>query len=222
MREIQQPTTDERGYQTHPAFGTATVMRPSGLGSVLFQSDIKHQHTVTLTIAHADRKRDLNRDWVHSGKQIIEIEMSQAQWAELVASGGIGGGVPVTIRQDASGLVPGLPYQPRTEASRQEVANAVQKMLGDLVEKVENLKSASDSKAGVKAMREAIRQVDLAVAGAANRAVFATQSMEEAIETMVANATADINATIADAAARKGLDASEFTAPAITSTKEDQ
>jgi hypothetical protein len=51
----------------------------SNPGTTLFDSDIMHQHTVRVRISAASRKRDLDHDWIHSQKEYIEVELSEAQ-----------------------------------------------------------------------------------------------------------------------------------------------
>jgi len=46
----------------------------------------------------AEKERHLNRDWFHKKKHLIEVEMSQTQFAEMITSLNVGDGVPCTIR----------------------------------------------------------------------------------------------------------------------------
>jgi hypothetical protein len=103
-REITEPRPNEYGDMTHPSWamiGASRVSHSAG-GSALFDSDIRHQHTVTVSISTASRRRDLNRDWLHAEREFVEVEMSEAQWASFVSSMNAGSGVPCTIRRHAA------------------------------------------------------------------------------------------------------------------------
>lgn len=204
MREIQAPTVID-GVESHPAFGKVTVVRGSGSPRTLFQSDIQHSHTVSLTVETATRRRDTHQDWVHGREQIVEIEMSESQWAALVASVGNGSGTNVTLRSvPGDRSVPALPYQPRTEVSRQNVTGAVDRLLADVKEKFAHLEELEEAKAGVRERRAARAALRNALANATPNARYAVETLEEATENVVTQARADIEAMVADATARHG------------------
>lgn len=179
-------TVNEQGYEEHPSFGMVRVVRSSGTPVSLFDSEIKHQHFVTLTINRADRRRELNNDWIHPTKQLIEIEMSEAQWAQVISSVG-SSGTPVTIRwTGADGLIPRPPYAPRMEHSLAEVRDAAQKMFDKAMDALAAAE-ARPTKANLRNLRLRMEQ-------SAGNVVFAAQSLDEHIEKTVAHAKADIEA----------------------------
>lgn len=85
---------------THPAQAVITLHkgRYGGNGASLFGSDVKHNSTVTLEIHSAYHKRELNHDWIGTKDNLIEIEMSEAQFVAFVSSFGMGSGTPCTLR----------------------------------------------------------------------------------------------------------------------------
>ena len=202
---------DERSGRrdTHPAFGTATVARSSGTPRTLFQSDLRHNETITLRISTAERIRDLNHDWVHQRKALIEVEMSLAQWGSLVSSIGIGSGVPVTLRHTESTVrVPDLPYEPRIAESVAETKGTVAKLLARAQETLAALEAAVEGKQGVKAVRDALRNHRATIANAESNAEFAVTSLTRAAETVTSQARADIEAQILTAQMITGTRAS--------------
>ena len=64
----------------------------------LFGTEVKTDHPITVRICHAEETRDLCRDWFFPRKEIIEVDLSPIQWAELLTSGNTNG-VPCTIRR---------------------------------------------------------------------------------------------------------------------------
>lgn len=211
---VQSETIDQgaRGSivrESHPAFGVATVTRAIGSNRALFQSDVEHHHTITLSIHRATRDRELNRDRVHPREELIEIEMSLAQWGSLVSSIGLGSGVPITIRAtETDRMVDGLPYQPRLAENLDEVAATVEKTLAGVREKLDALTEAIEQKQGVKAIRQALDSLNAAVNNAPANSKYAVTSLQEAAERVVSQARADIEAHVLSAAQATGIEAS--------------
>lgn len=84
----------------HESYGMLKIGRVShGQETILFGSSIPHRETIRLSIQAGSLQRDLHHDWyLAEGREYIEIEMSQAQFAEAITSFNQGSGVPVTIR----------------------------------------------------------------------------------------------------------------------------
>jgi len=204
-RPIEPVTVNERGDDTHPAFGMIGVHRHSVTpGAVLFDSDIKHGHTIVVTIETASRKRELNRDWIHGGKRLIEVEMSEAQWASFVSSMNTSG-VPCTLRaRESDQMLPELPYDPRLAHSMDEVKSAAERLFGKAKEAMAAY-DALDSKATAKEKREALDRVRNALRNAEANMKFAAKSMTEHAENVVQRSRADIEAMAMHAAERFGL-----------------
>lgn len=226
VREIQAPTAEPYGIgagektgteESHPAFGVAVLTRGSNApGAVLFQSDVTHQHSLTLSIRRATRARDLKHDWVHPREELIEIEMSEAQWGALVSSVGMGSGVPVTIRTtESERLVPGLPYQPRLAASVREAREAVAEITTEIDAALAELEHAIESKTGVKEVRDRLRTLRARVDNAPANAVFAIKSLNETAEKVVAQAKSDIEIHVMRASQLAGLEG-QIAMPEIT------
>lgn len=194
--------------ETHPAFGVAVVTRGSGTPRSLFQSDLRHNETISLSIHEAERLRDLSHDWVHPGRQLVEIEMSLAQWGSLVSSIGIGSGVPVTLRRtEAEPFVPEIPYEPRIAVSLAETRGSVDRLIESIREAFDELDEAIEGKKGVRAVREAKRALAAAIANAPANAEFSVKSLARAAETLTSQAKSDIEAHVLSAARLTGLQA---------------
>lgn len=83
----------------HPSYGTVLFHRISGGKSNLFGSPIRnHYTTIKLTIHQAVRHHDLHEDRIHGHGVLAEVELSAAQFAELLTTMNVGSGVPCTIR----------------------------------------------------------------------------------------------------------------------------
>ncbi len=200
--------------EAHPAFGTVTVSRKSGGDGVLFGSDVLSGQSITLAIHAAERSRDSRQDRVHATNQLIEIEMTLAQWGSLVSSVGIGSGVPVTLRWLPGGHVPGIPFEPRIEASLKGVDEAADKMLADIEAKVAELGEAIESGAGKKALREAHSRLNSTVRNAKPNVWYLARELNRTAEDIVQQARVDIETQVLEA--KRAVGAANVSVPKLT------
>ena len=112
-RKTQQIATtsdgDDKITSTHPAFGQIVAHRTNGVQRSLYGSDFLHHNTMNVTISGSEMIRNLSNDWHCAGHRIVEIEMSEAQWARFVSAPNIGGGTPCTLRFADREILPDLP-----------------------------------------------------------------------------------------------------------------
>lgn len=197
-RENEPPTRNERGDEVHPAFGMIRASRVTGGNKSLFDSDIQHNHYVILEISTASRKRDLNTDWIHPGRHVIEVAMSEAQWASFVSSMNTSG-VPCTLEFIAGdGDLPGLPFDSRLQLSHDETRAAAQRAFEHIKEAFAAVEE-KPTKANIRSLRSAIENAPANVE-------FAAKSLTEHAENVVQKARADIEAMVTQKAAQIGLD----------------
>ena len=207
-RERVEPVLDEDGWERHPAFAVIGASRGSVSppGASLFDSEIRHQHIITLRIKTARRKRDLSRDWIHADKTLIEVAMSMSQWAEMISSLNTGDGVPCTLEMtggtEFNHMIPGVPYSPRMQQSLDEVTEAAEKML-DPVRKAFAAVQEKPNKGN-------IRNLEIALQNATPNVTFVAKSLSEHTETTINKAKADLEAYIVQTAERHGLDPAEL------------
>jgi hypothetical protein len=216
-RTLVPPTTDERGAERHPAWGMigASRVTHSPPGAVLFDSDVRHQHYVTVRISGAVRHRELNRDWVRSEKTDIEVAMSEAQWASFVSSMNVGNGVPCTIEfKRGEGRMPEMPYEPRLAESMAEVRGASDKAL-------ETIREAFDAYAAHKTKGK-LDALKYTIANASPNMAFAAESLSEHAENVVQRARADIEAMVVAKAQQLGLDAGDLGNVSLLTSGEDR
>jgi hypothetical protein len=186
--------------ESHPAWGLVSASRVTSTpGAVLFDSDIRHQHYIRLTVKRATRDRDLKRDWIHdTGPELIEINMSEAQWAAMTSSMNTSG-VPCTIRStETQANVDGLLYEPRLRVSMDEVrgeAERIQKRLDAAVKAV----AEKPTKANIRALEHAME-------GVRSNMEFAAKSLEEHAENVVQKARNDIESMVTQKAVQLGVD----------------
>lgn len=107
----------------HSSFGSISFSRVSSSESTpLFGSSIRSRHTIILSISEADMCRLLNSDHIHTGRKIVEVEMSESQFAQLITSLNHGDGTPCTLRfrSDKGGFVEPCEYVDKREEFEME------------------------------------------------------------------------------------------------------
>ena len=125
----------ERVVNTHPAFGTCSVVRTSGAAR-LFNSEFRHQHYITMTLHTAEQHRHLCRNWIHSRNTLVEVSFSESQWATMVSSIGVGEGTPCTLQRMAGKAVPRIEGG---ESSKQQHINEMTQHMADVHERIAEL-----------------------------------------------------------------------------------
>lgn len=211
-RGIVEPSRDEHGKEVHPAWANVAVHRSSVSppGAVLFDSDIRHQHIITVTVSEAYRDRHLNRDWIGGGKQILELSMSEAQWASLLSSVN-SSGVPATITfrdtREGDPHVPGMPYDPRLAHSANEVKDAAKKAVEDVARAMAAYKE--------KKTVGNLRHLEAMIGNLPSNLKFAADSLTEHTEEVVQKAKADIEAFVIDKANQLGIEPGDIGPPQL-------
>ena len=204
-RVIEYPKTVTTGHEsvtTHPAFGQIGAHRVSG-GGVLYDSEFLHQHYVTISIRTSELHRTHNRDWHFGRDEIIEVSLSEAQWATFVSSMNMGSGVPCTIQHRDGGVVPGLPDPERTtEKFAQELRDKLKIAEAQVVAVQNALLAGSVNKTQAKALAARLEQVRYNIG---SNAVFVADSFDEHMETTVEKAKIEINAYATNMVMRTGL-----------------
>lgn len=94
---------EERKNETHPSFGMARLTRVNGPEKLLFGSSVKPSSWVELQIARGVKEHGLGRDWYYRDVELVEIQFSPAQFAELITTFNCGSGVPCTISEMPDG-----------------------------------------------------------------------------------------------------------------------
>lgn len=209
MRDYSEPTVDEYGSEVHPAWATIGAYRGQSTGTYLFDSDVKHQNTVTIRLYEANRKRDLHHDWIHGGKEIMEVELSEAQWASFVSAMNSGSGVPCTLRYTKEGgYTDDFPHVARLGETMAETHAAAQGAFDDIREAFAAYEALPNSPA--KAKREALNTLRARIENAVPNVDYAGKVLIEHAEDVVQKSKADIEAFVVQKAAQLGLDPADI------------
>lgn len=196
----------------HPAYGVISLSRPSGGSCEMFGSDLKHNSRVTITINRAEENRSLNTSWIHSRKELIEIDMTEHQWAKFVSSAGMSP-TPCTLRhvpEEGFKLkrVPEIHNQSGAkEKASSEFAAKMNKFLdkgSELIEELSDLVAAG--KANKKQLLSLLSKANASYVRLGSDAAFAVECFEEEMENIVESGRSEIDAHITNLALRTGIE----------------
>lgn len=212
MRPTQEPEVSTGGVNdqgqkfTHPAFGQIAASRVNGL-NVLYGSDFMHHGYVAIRISRSELHRDLSHDWPYAREELIEVALSEAQWATFVSSLNIGSGVQCTIQRHEGRMVTGLPDPQDTTAQFKAEADESLAMAIAELERLGSLIESEDLKVSGKAraqMRDAVRT---AVMNLRSNLPFVARSFGEHIQRRAEKAKVEVMAWMHRTIQRAGLQA---------------
>lgn len=196
------------GVFSHPAYGTITMTTRTGGDGTLFGSDLGHNQRIAIQISTAKLHRDLHHDWIHSDKNLIELEMSHAQFARFITSNGNGSGTPVTITwlKDV-GSIPAIKnIQSKYETNRQEIKDSARAAADGMAKSVAKLGVMIESgKLSKKELRELWHAMKCQAENLPSNMAFAVESAEKALEQATSDAKIEIESYIQMTAQRLGL-----------------
>ena len=196
----------------HPSYGLVSFSRLScgGGREKLFCSSILHHFTtVKLTIHEAELTHDLCYDSVFPNKQIVEVELSAAQFAELLTTMNMGSGVPCTIRwREGVGQVEPPPDDEIEidrvhESFKANMAERIEWLLGKRRELGEILKKKAIGKQDRVEIEHIIEGV---IAEFRSSAPFAVDEFSEATEKIVTAAKAEVDSFVTQVVQKTGLE----------------
>ena len=178
--------------ERHPAYAQIGANRVSG-GAYLYGSDFRHQHYITLQIHDSALHRHLSGDRPMSGKRLIEVAMSEAQWATFVSSLNQGDGVQCTLEfTPEAGLVPPIaqPKDRKIQFSKEmtERFDMAVRALKDLAVQIDGAPLSGKKKKELKG------QLRVAEMNLAPNMEFVAERFDEHMERTVEKAKSEVNA----------------------------
>jgi len=194
---------------THPSFGVASFSRRSCTApQSLFGSSIGHANTISLTICHAEQIRnDSSYERYFVKGEIIEVEMSAAQFAEMITTMNYGSGVPVTIRHLNGVRIEGC----ETENKRKQHSDEFKQRMREFDTRLtqtqnrlqELLKKDKLSKEDKLEMKHAFEYISTETR---SNIPFYEQMFEEQMDKTVTESKAEIDAFITNTVTKFGLE----------------
>ena len=200
---------------THPAFGMIQVNRiQKGGADRLFGSPLsRHGSTIMIRVMRGRRVHRLSEDNYYASRsdEIVELELSAGQFAELITHMNMGDGVPCTLRHVGREALPGIPDDDLSEVERIEAGleETVRKATERLREAVADATAILDSKGTLKkAERELLRgALNRAVREATSNIPFVAEQAREAVQRGADAIKREADAFVSAVIHRAGLDA---------------
>jgi uncharacterized protein YoxC len=202
---------DEKTFN-HPSFGVITLSKPSSSSPVpLFGSSLQHKNTICMTIQRAELNRKYNTDWIHGTSNLIEVEMSAAQFTDLITSFGSGGGTPVTIRDNNGTSYPDPPYLNKVDEFQDEFEKHIRNIGKQMKSSIEDsMKILKEKQSLTKDDRKAIiNSFEMLVQEVSSNIPFISQQFNEQMETTVSHAKSEIESFLTHRITSLGLDVAQ-------------
>ena len=200
---------------THPSYGMVRFSRSQGGGFTLFGSSVQHNHTISLVICEAERKRNLHCDWYHAKQELIEIRMSPVQFAELVSSLNCGDGVPCTIERvvgdEFNNKTRRFRPSPPQEHKRAEFENEFKDDIKEVAARSKKLAATINSVLAKKTLTQADRKdvakmLSMLLQHIESNMPFVLTQFNEQIERTVVEAKGEIDAAMTHLLVRLGTE----------------
>lgn len=159
---------------------------------------------MTITIRRSELHRDLSRDWPYGREELIEVALSEAQWATFISSPNSGSGVQCTLSHINGKMVPGITApKPVHEKYSQELKGTLSEITSTLNELAKEMDGAL-SKTKVADLR---KRLEMAASKVVNNTGFVANQFDEHMEHTVEKAKVEVNAYVTGVVQRAGLDA---------------
>lgn len=189
---------------SHPAFGQISASRVSG-SSTLYGSDFLHHNYISIRINRSELNRDLNRDWHFSKEELIEVNLSEAQWATFVSSLNVGGGVPCTINHLHGEQMPGIPLRQTEDVFKAEFAEKAKRTAERVDAAIADIQGELGSSLSKSKREKILSHLEQLRMDIGSNMPFVARSFEEHMERTVEKAKIEVNAYIQTSVTRAGL-----------------
>lgn len=214
-----------RKREEHPSYGKIVLTKPTrgGNGQTLFGSKVSHSNFIHMTISEAAVEEDGFSEFVFEGKKIVDLFMSEAQWAHMVSSFGSGTGTPVTIRWRADkGNIEEPPVPDQVIDIAKRTANDTK---NEMIARLKAIQDKSlelvDKGFGKKDLRQLAHDIGVLASHISSNLDFLESQVKDRMEKEVAKANIEIEAVISNAVQRLGERAlgKQLSAPSTDSIK---
>ena len=175
--------------KTHESFGMVRVAKYTG-SSEFFGSDIRHNGGVTIEISRGSVKHDLNRNWFHSGEELIRIDLSSAQFVDAITSGMNTAGVPCTIKEFNGARIPQIPH---VEDKKQVFRNNMEETYVEYHKRLDEVMAKLDGAIGKKKAAEIHHDLKVLKSHIKSNTNFVMTSFNESMEKTVTEAKQSIS-----------------------------
>lgn len=190
--------------RSHPAFGVMSAGRFNGRHGRMYGSPLVHNGGISISISLSDEYVNFShsnyweRHKAPGGGTVVELRMSEAQWAAFISTLNVGSGVPVTLDYVRTGPLERMPHiddisfeDKRAADIGAKVKEQTEAMTKALRRFDELLEQPTVKKSDLKELRSMLRQCgDHLASNTELAAKMLTEHQEKLIETAKAEVSA--------------------------------
>ncbi len=191
----------------HESYAVISGGRRNSTGVALFGTSIAHNQTISITISTAKHNRSLNNDNIWAEKELIQIELSENQFAQFITSMN-SGGIPCTIRRLGGKGMANPPYQTKQEIFEAEFKKEMNNFTLDVQKALEStteiLKKQSIGKEDKKQILENTSRL---ISHVNSTIPFIREQFREQMDDVIHDAKTQIEAFAENVIRTKGLEA---------------
>lgn len=203
--------------ETHPSFGLVSVGRYTCNPSQhFFGSAIAHHTGVSLSIHTAEKVRNLSNDWFHDTGELIEINMTETQWAQVLSHFNVGPGVPCTLNHVNRALASkypdiSVPKCPEVH-ERKQIETEFQSEMSKITDGMKSLHKLADDLLTKQSVTKGDRKQFVDIVNTLQRKIdscmpFIVGQFNESLDGMVTEAKADVEAFTGSMLRQAGIEA---------------
>lgn len=144
-------------YKEHPSYGQLVLSRATCCSpQLLHGSSVANNTIINLELYEGKVARELSGWWYSRGKLIASVEMTPAQWAELISSFNMASGVPCTIRFNNGEVEPYVePFPEKT--TEKIVEGEYDKCITEVIEKIREIEKELEQ-VPKKSLRQSLQE----------------------------------------------------------------
>lgn len=195
--------------EEHPSYGQLQISKISSNQRVpLYGTSNQCREIIRLSITRSKLCRDLSRSWFFQTEELIQIDMSPAQFAEAITSLNQGSGTPVTLRRVLNERYDSPPYKDERDLFDKEFKEDVHDIMGATNTLIDEAKKVLNQKTVTKtSLKDLINKLEQIQKGVRSSIPFVAQSFNEHIEKSVSSAKIEIETYIDSKIRSAGMEA---------------
>jgi hypothetical protein len=203
----------EGTVKSHPCFGLIQISRVNSMPPArCFGSELKSHTTMLLRITEGEEHYHLHSKHYYNKRQIVEVELTPTQYAEMLTSMNMGVGVPCTIKYRADvGHIPGFIDN---DTLREQINKDLKADIAGVIALTKSLRKELDttlattnlSQSKKKALTDIVQRIDMELV---SNMPFVLDQYREAVEKVTQNAKAEVDAFVGHTVTQLGFKSME-------------
>ncbi len=189
-----------------------SIARVSSNSCFLWQSNLNHQHYIRMTISCSQENKSEGYTHLAEGPEIVEIYMSEMQFAQAITSMNCGVGTPVTLDSLCGFSIPGPKNIEDDKAAHQaNIKRMALKGLEDLAEirEVINGWATEKKRPTLKEVADVLKSLDIELSRIPSNFAYVESLLNDRMEERVVQAKSEVNAHVQSTVTQLGLQSLE-------------